>query len=203
MLQLIKCEICSRHFSFQKVLDSHFKRIHKKDWKCPEPGCTVAFRAPSTLKNHYEQVHRRFKINHTDYTAQCDVCKEIFKTNASLHIHKKLKHKKNYERRKECKICLESFSAEINRTKHYYHSHRNGAMKLRKCFYCSSEFKLTVDFEMHIRSHEGIFICDICGAFFGDKKDLFLHRESHKHIEQQFKQFVSFTSIKFTYFNVE
>lgn len=68
--------------------------------------------------------------------------------------------------------------------------HLNGKRMKRLCKYCNNEFQLYDEFKTHIESHQGIFICVICGEYFRDSQALSSHAEDHKKIDVKLRKYV-------------
>lgn len=189
--ELFQCDLCQRTFTFKRSMERHIRAIHedRRDYKCQDPSCLKAFRSQYELNEHFKNIHKKVKRNEQ---LECDICEKICSSKKSLYSHKKLVHegvkwKENFE----CKICFEKFETKYMKLKHLNQVHKNGEIKFRTCHLCSLEFQFYDDFKSHVESHEGCFICMICGHYFDDESLLFIHKESHKKIEEEFRQFVS------------
>ncbi|KAL3276164.1 hypothetical protein HHI36_020883 [Cryptolaemus montrouzieri] len=78
------CSICSKRFSSQKNLDSHFK-YH--DGSIKREICNICGKSLTTSMNEHLRIHtnlREFECNH---------CELKFNTKDTLRKHKKIKHK--------------------------------------------------------------------------------------------------------------
>jgi len=193
-IELFECDLCQRTFTFKRSMERHIRAIHedRRDYKCQESSCLKAFRSQYELNEHVKNIHTKIKRNEPLEDVTCDVCEKICSSKKSLYSHKKIIHEgvkwnENYD----CKICLEKFDTKYMKIKHLNQVHKNGEIKFRTCHLCSLEFQFYDDFKAHIESHKGCFICMICGHNFDDESLLFIHKESHKKIEEEFRQFVS------------
>ncbi|XP_070498841.1 zinc finger protein 62-like [Chironomus tepperi] len=191
--ELYECDLCQRTFTFKRSMERHIRAIHedRRDYKCQEPACLKAFRSQYELNEHFKNIHEKIKRNEPLEDVTCDVCEKICSSKKSLYSHKKLVHEGvKWNENFECKICLEKFDTKYMKVKHSYQVHKNGEIKLRTCHLCSLQFQFFDDFKTHVESHKGCFICMICGHNFDDESLLFIHIESHKKIEEEFRQFI-------------
>lgn len=99
-------------------------------------------------------------------------------------------NKKPRSRTDRCKFCKEVFTNKYQKEKHEAQVHRNGLKPTRTCQVCNSEFQLFVDFKQHIESHEGSFVCIICGISNRSESALNTHKEGHKRVEKEAKNLI-------------
>lgn len=187
-----ECSKCSKKFSFKQSLERHIKAIHedKRDFKCSE--CQRAFRSQYELNQHHEKMHVEVKKMIPVESLTCDVCDKVCSSRKVLYSHKKYVHEgiRWGSSVYKCKLCFEDFDSKYKKSKHWHQVHRNGQLKVRTCHYCNSNFELYEDFKNHIDSHSDCLICLTCGQFFPDSSALLVHKESHKQIDEELRQFI-------------
>lgn len=82
----LKCKFCSRMMSSKQSLKEHTS-IHtgEKTYKCPEPGCTKAFRQGSLLSIH-RKIHSEIKKSLLLHNSLCNEGQYIQLTKHTIFI---------------------------------------------------------------------------------------------------------------------
>lgn len=170
-----QCELCSRLFAKQHLLNTHLKVKHteKEDrpYPCTEPNCDQRFVMPALLRFHVNKVH-----NLGD-SRVCDICARFFKCSKSYERHYQVEHT-NIDQRVQCDLCQKWFK-HLDTLKEHLRRHKAARAQCKYCGRVSSNKK---SLRLHIRNvHADIdstvkqrneYPCTICGKIFKKKQTL-------------------------------
>ena len=87
MKDFIDVTIVKNHFFQNNRLQLHITRTHLgiSKYKCDR--CDKSYKANAQLQIHIKNVHEV-----GTYSAECDICKQVFATESKLRYHKTYKH---------------------------------------------------------------------------------------------------------------
>ena len=186
-----ECEICQKTFTFKNSKYTHIKVVHQKKRLHECQFCEKKFGVKYALTKHIEIVHWENPSDRKRH--KCDLCGKNFSSHSGLFTHKKCVHEKVKRQQiveHPCKICREPFKTSHHHLMHSIQVHLNGKKLKRICGYCKQEFELYDDFKTHLDSHVGLFICMICDKFYSDEQSLKSHKESHKEVDSEFRNYI-------------
>ena len=113
------------------------------------------------LKYHIDKKHPK----HGEKTYFCDICKKGFVFKASIEVHKRLRHQKQYE----CKCCNLQFPMKKNLKNHMGKVHtKKEEDRGGKCEICFIEFTSKFELKEHrIKNHQrfGNYGCEMMKTF--------------------------------------
>lgn len=170
-----QCELCSRLFAKQHLLNTHLKIKHteKEDrpYACTEPDCDQRFVMPALLRFHIDKVH-----NLGD-SRVCDICARFFKCSKSYERHYQVEHT-NIDQRVQCDLCQKWFK-HLDTLKEHIRRHKADRAQCKYCGRVSSNKK---SLRLHVRNvHADIdssvksrneYPCTVCGKIFKKKQTL-------------------------------
>jgi len=144
------CQVCSKKFYSQNILDHHVQRkhytLHRKNQNRKLDSlspfcqlCRVAFKRSVFLKKHKKKVHYQemdsfdTEITAEDLKHECRICENSFISQNTLDHHMKRKHD-SVTRKKpfSCKLCYVSLRNVADVEKHMTNIHRDDLWILEK-----------------------------------------------------------------------
>lgn len=165
------------------------------------PICKSPFARMSTLANHYNKKHPRFKrvttlqliaagIGTSDICS-CTVCNVEFLSGDECAEHLRNVHNDVIQRVDtgqteifQCHMCPETRVPFIRYRQHLLHHDPRKRYKTDLCGTCGT---LTADLKRHVLKHqENQFLCDVCNKTYWSKRNL----QEHMRMHIGFKQFV-------------
>lgn len=148
-----QCYICSVNFRLKSRIEQHMKNIHQFEIQNNQISmhkcnlCNETFNHASNLSHHKKTKHLGIKRQYK--SVPCNICGNIFSTNASQQRHIKIVH--NGEKSFICPICDKKFGQLVGLNKHiscFHYNERNF-----KCDQCPKEYSTKDLLENHKISH--------------------------------------------------
>ena len=93
------CDVCQKHFGNPRQLKQHLSVHTDVRYPCDWPGCDMAFKRMSYLKEH-----RNVHTNENIFTCDWPGCDKTFLLRNSKNLHM-IRHKERNERTNGCSIC--------------------------------------------------------------------------------------------------
>lgn len=167
-----QCEICDFKSNSGANFEAHTKTQHTDTEHRPFVCviCEAKFKTAYVLKNHLF-THEKFR---KDYA--CNDCDKVYKTNASLFIHRQATHLNVVYL---CSFCDRSFNQKQQLTGHIGRLHSDE--RPFHCDMCGSKFKAKNDLLDHKKRHSGLrkHSCSKCPMKFYGSRDLKNHFKSY------------------------
>ncbi|XP_046987631.1 uncharacterized protein LOC124590782 isoform X1 [Schistocerca americana] len=179
-----KCPICPQELSSLVELEQHIVSHELPQFHCFD--CGRSFLKPDALFAHACDgldvdylLEENSKISKPKISLICEVCGEVFHSNASLSTHKQL----HGEPRFQCEICHKIFQRSDTLHAHLA-VHREAQIP---CPVCQKKVKTKKSLAVHMRQHMGtrLFKCDQCGKGFNQKINLNKHLQVHEDIDKR------------------
>lgn len=187
----IYCFICFEKIPSRVELKKHTLKVHDKESKFDCDQCELCFMSTQALHHHKVNTHDVKNGKTTKRVGgkfPCLQCGVKYKYNSTLKLHIEAVHEKNSKHK--CLICEEGFLTPYHVTKHVKKVHEGGLKLTRGCGVCKREFKIAHEFFDHIASHEGCFICRLCGENQTDKRSLDKHQKVHRKVDEKYKKII-------------
>ena len=187
----IHCFTCFEQFSKRCQLKEHTLSVHDKESKYDCDLCEFCFMSSQALHHHKINMHCEENgklVNRVDGKYSCPQCGIKYKYNSTLKLHIEAVHDKI--KKHKCSICEEGFLTPYHVTKHVKKVHEGGTKLTRNCGVCNLEFRIADDFFDHIASHDGCFICRLCGKNHPDKRSLEKHQIIHRKVDEKYKKII-------------
>ena len=203
----LKCKYCPKRYpTNEKDLEFHMKcHMRNEDgtvaesFKCPY--CAKVVPRWHEFINHMV-THEQAKIDLKDYdfikvvlgNFQCQDCGKQFDLKANLLGHRTRIH--NKETDKQCEICGEQLGGRDYKTiKRHFDKCRN---VVHQCELCDYKTTVKMDFNNHMRSHQGAFACATCDLKFASSVRLWQHKKSvHEGVKFNQKIACSFCGLEY------
>jgi len=182
------CEECGSAFTQQGHIRRHLA-VHKGEVLHVCPECGAKFRNTDTLLKHVKK--------HEDgISVMCEECGQMFDKPSDLREHKKEHTAPKFS----CGICGYDYTYFASYKKHLQ---QHEATEYQ-CPECGVNVSIDTEFEDHCETHvedvERSYICELCGATFGQSFKLKQHLTMHElktgyeciHCQATYKYFSSF-----------
>ncbi|EDW80901.2 uncharacterized protein Dwil_GK11775 [Drosophila willistoni] len=170
---LYKCNICSKQFKQQIILNRHLL-LHQQEQSQEKYTCTDCprqFKSQTSLRDHI--------LGHTaeGLPHKCDICSKHFLTKSNLKQHR-LKHDKN-SIRYHCKVCPKTF---LRQTSLRLHEKRHSKRERHLCPHCCKSYKDADALGRHLKqehqSSRERFSCRLCEISVSRRDNMQRHLRS-------------------------
>ncbi|XP_049287489.1 uncharacterized protein LOC125765968 [Anopheles funestus] len=173
-----QCRNCGKQFVIKQKLIEHM-RVHTGHAPIKCKLCNRTFKRFSNLAQHRKRYHLNRTVTKEDYV--CQLCGEVFHTQAKMEWHKETHEKKP----KSCPYCREKFIHRNSLTRHIRLSHTDKYAKLENktepCSICQQPYTKT-SMRRHMETHTKermAFACGICNKRFTTNWNLKQHKWTH------------------------
>ncbi|XP_053669166.1 uncharacterized protein LOC128719562 [Anopheles marshallii] len=173
-----QCRSCGKQFVVKQKLIEHM-RVHTGHAPIKCKLCNRTFKRFSNLAQHRKRYHLNRTVTKEDYV--CQLCGEVFHTQAKMEWHKETHEKKP----KSCPYCREKFIHRNSLTRHIRLSHTDKYAKLENktepCSICQQPYTKT-SMRRHMETHTKermAYACGICNKRFTTNWNLKQHKWTH------------------------
>ena len=132
--------------------------------------CGKVLPSESGLSQHVKEVHED-----SDTIENCELCDKTFRNKRHLRKHFNVVHMKLNAQ--SCDVCNKTFTSSVSLKTHITVMHQK--LTKQKCNLCESELSNAKALKAHVkRAHvkqNELFLCEVCGKEFNEKK----HRNKH------------------------
>ncbi|KPJ14554.1 Zinc finger protein 358 [Papilio machaon] len=198
--RLFQCKECTYKTKRIKDIQNHIV-IHNGDrpYKCDI--CLKTFTQLSTVQNHKEMVHKKYKVEIT-----CQICGKRVRGRSQVYRHivshdkiqcpickktmSRLSQKQHMQRHSgsksyTCEVCALAFYTAAELCNH--RRNHNKDKPALKCPLCEYRSNRSDSMKRHKIRHTDVNIpCTICGMFFLTKQKLVLHERIHYEEKKHF-----------------
>ena len=178
----IRCELCNKDFTTKYCLKMHIQAIHEKLKPNKCNSCEKSFLTNSQRNRHVKEVHLKIK------SYKCNSCEKSFSQNHSLKTHVSSMHEHSIPY-VPCDIC----GKDILKNNLLLHKKRTHEKVMNyHCAFCGKAFYdkkcwLNHQENIHVRTKEEYFACDICEKSFNKILSLKYHMQIHEKNRKKFK----------------
>lgn len=197
--KVLPCNMCSRKFTQQRIVEYHFKRAHDKPnraVRAPDgtikPGAFTKgpFKCKQCERGFFSRIrlnaHRMSVHGEPGHRFQCDECPLSYTRGEELTRHSMVVHRQT--RSYKCDKCSHAFTQQSMLDFHMQY-HRQPRAPYRKrnfvCLTCSNRFHTEPELTEHTcpgpraKSVPQRVVCDICGRTLSTTTALRRHKLQH------------------------